>query len=133
MNPESQRILGGNQQQAMGDVSRAAGAYDYPTRGTGLTRSIGGQAAGLASRTTIGAAMGEGASAVGLPRAAGWGLGAYGVAPLANSIHGAILQSGAARRGLARNYTPGQMPSIAELLAQLTAAASANRRNDQYD
>lgn len=133
MNPESQRILGGSQQPAMSDVSRAAGAYDYPPRGTGLTRSIGGQAAGLASRATVAAGLGEAAQAVGIPRAVGWGAGAYGVAPLINSIHGAILQSGAARRGLSRNYTPHQMPTIADLLSQLTAAASANRRNDQYD
>ena len=133
MAPESQRILGGNQRPAMEDVSQSATAFNYPTRQTGLTRALGGQSAGLATRFGAAGILGEGARAIGLPKALGWAAGMYGVAPALNSIHGAILQSGAARRGMSGRYTPTRSPSIADLLSQLTAAASANRRNDQYD
>jgi hypothetical protein len=133
MSPEAQRILGGNQAPAMADISQAAGAYNYPTRQTGLTRAMGGQASGLATRFGAAGILGEGARAIGLPKALGWAAGMYGVAPALNSIHGAILQSGAARRGLSGRYSAHPTPSIADVLSQLTAAASANRRNDQYD
>ena len=46
MSPEAQRILGGNQAPAMADVAQSAGAFNYPTRQTGLTRALGGQSAG---------------------------------------------------------------------------------------
>jgi len=128
MSPEAQRILGGNQQGTMTDLSQLSGAFNYPTRQTGLTRSIGGQATGLAGRFALAKILGDAAKALGLPQAVGWGAGVYGAAPLANYVHGKMLQSGAARRGLSGDYTPQPAPTIADLLAQLIAASDATRR-----
>lgn len=128
MNPEAQRILGGNQQPAMQDLSQVSAAYNYPTRQTGLTRSMGGQMGGLAGRFAIAKVLGDAAKALGLPSAVGWGTGAYVAAPAINSLHGALLESAAARRGMTGNYTPQRQMSIADLLSQLVAASSSNYR-----
>jgi hypothetical protein len=124
MSPEAQRILGGNQAPTMHDLAQLSGAFNYPTRQTGLTRSVGGQAAGLGGRFAIASILGEVTKALGLGSSVGRGVGYFGVGPLVNYAHGRLLQSEAARRGLSGDATPYQAPTIADLLSQLTAVGN---------
>lgn len=127
MSPEAQRILGGNQAPTMQDLSQLSGAFNYPTRQTGLTRSVGGQVVGVGGRMAMANLIGDAARALGLPKAIGAAAGWYGVGPLVNYLHGRLLESGMARRGMSGQPTPATPTTIADLLAQLTAAGTANR------
>ena len=127
MGPEAKRILGGNRQGTMQNLSELMGAFNYPTRQTGLGRAVGGAVGGLGGRFAMANALGEGAQALGLPKSVGWGAGYFGLAPLVNYLHGRLLESGAARRGMAGDYSTTATPTIADLIAQLTAAGNANR------
>ena len=93
MSPEAQRILGGNQRSSMDDLSTAAGAYNYPTRQTGLTRAVGGQVTGLGGRFAIAEALGSLTNALGLGSSVGRGVGYFGLSPLVNYLHGRALES----------------------------------------
>jgi hypothetical protein len=127
MSPEAQRILGGNRQGTMQNLSELSGAFNYPTRQTGLSRAMGSQLGGIGGRFAVANVLGEGAKAVGLPKSVGWGAGYFGVAPALNYLHGRLLESGAARRGMAGDYSTTATPTMADLIAQLTAAGNANR------
>jgi hypothetical protein len=127
MSPEAQRILGGNRQGTMQNLSELMGAFNYPTRQTGLGRAVGGAVGGLGGRFAMANVLGEGAKAIGLPKSVGWGAGYFGLAPAVNYLHGRLLESGAARRGMAGDYSTTATPTIADLIAQLTAAGNANR------
>jgi hypothetical protein len=127
MSPEAQRILGGNRQGTMQNLSELSGAFNYPTRQTGLSRAMGAQLGGIGGRFAVANVLGQGAQALGLPKSVGWGAGYFGLAPVLNYLHGRMLESGAARRGMSGDYSTTATPTIADLIAQLTAAGNANR------
>ena len=127
MSPEAQRILGGNQEPTMRDLSQLSGAFNYPTRQTGLTRAVEGAGGGLVSRFYIANLLGKVAESVGLPREVGQGVGIYGVQPIIHYLQGRALQSDAAIRGLSGQRTPITTPNMADLLAQITSAINTNR------
>jgi hypothetical protein len=131
MSPEAQRVLGGNQQGTMQNLSELSGAFNYPTRQQGLSRAMGAQLGGLGGKFAVANAAGEVAKAIGLPRSVGWGAGYFGLSPAINYLHGKLLESETARRGMARDYSTTATPTIADLLAQLTAAGNAHRRPQQ--
>jgi hypothetical protein len=124
MSPEAQRVLGGNQQGTMQNLSELSGAFNYPTRQQGLSRAVGAQLGGLGGKFAVANAAGEVAKAIGLPRSVGWGAGYFGLSPAINYLHGKLLESETARRGMARDYSPTHTPTIADLLSQLTAAGN---------
>jgi hypothetical protein len=127
MSPEAKRILGGNQQGTMQNLSELAAAFNYPPRQTGLTRVVEGSGGGLASRFFVANALGKLTQSLGLGETPGYAAGIYGVQPLLHYIQGKVLESEAARRGMSGQRTPFTPPNMADLLAQLTAATTANR------
>lgn len=124
LTPEEQTKLAGPQQGAMSDVARLAGAHNYPTSQTGLTRSLGGQLGSQVWRL-ISSLGGAGAGhALGIPGGEVMGAVVGGAAPEAvANIRARMLQSDVARRGMTGQRTPiGRAMGMDELLAALQAA-----------
>ena len=130
MTPEARRILGGNQQPTMENLAELAGAFNYPTRQTGLTRAVGGQTEGLATRIVGSEVLANIAQHIGLPAYVGRGLGMFGLIPAARNLHARAMESDAARRGMTGQRTP-ITPNISDLIAALNAANVVSRRPQQ--
>ena len=118
MTPEEQARIGGAQAPTLADVSRLAGAYNYPTAQTGLTRAFGGQLADVGSRA-VGAALGSLLGKTGLPGGyqIGAAAGAAGMTPI-NWLRAKMLEGGKTRAMAA-----GPRPmTIDDLIASMQAA-----------
>jgi hypothetical protein len=127
MTPEARRILGGNQQPTMENLAELAGAFNYPTRQTGLTRAVGGQTEGLGARIVGSEVLANIAQHMGLPSYVGRGLGMFGVIPASRYLHARAMESDTARRGMTGQRTP-VAPNMDDLIAALNAANVVSQR-----
>jgi hypothetical protein len=106
MHPRAQELLAGPQKPTMDKLSELTGAFNYPTRQTGLAKAVGGQTEGLAARIVGSEMLGNAASAMGLPSWVGRGVGMFGLIPVVRNIRARMLESDTARRGFTGSTRP---------------------------
>ena len=127
MHPRARELMAGPQKPTMDKLSELTGAFNYPTRQTGLAKAVGGQTEGLAARIVGSEVLGNVAQAMGLPSYVGRGLGMFGLIPAVRNVRARMLQSDTARRGFTGQYSP-VAPNMNDLATALTAANAARRQ-----